>query len=83
MATPARSSQASDYEGTYWDHLKTLNEMQTGIRNFFEPAFAFRDSQTNSDRANSILQAKTYIAGHFSDPNLSLNEVAAQVRLQP
>ena len=76
-------TQASYYEGTYWDHIKTLNEMQTGIRNFFEPAFAFRDRQTNSDRANSILQAKKYIAGHFSDPNLSLNEVAAQVGFSP
>jgi len=70
-------------EGAFWDSAKTVAELQAGTHTLFTAAITFRDSQANSDRANSIQRAKKYIAGHFSDPNLSLNEVAAQVNFSP
>jgi len=42
---------------------------------------AFRDSQPNGQHAYLIRQAKEYIEQHHADPELSLNDVAAQVNL--
>ena len=46
-------------------------------------ALAFRDSQANHDRAAIIHRPGPISTRHFSDPNLSLNEVAAQVNFSP
>jgi two-component system, response regulator YesN len=74
---------AGYYDGSFLDNASSLPELRTSIQALFSAAMAFRDSQANSDRANSIQQAKKYIAVHFSDPNLSLNEVASQVNFSP
>lgn len=63
--------------------LATPAEMRSEIHKLFSAAFAFRDSQKKSDRASIILQAKKYISTHFSDPDLSLNEVAARINFSP
>jgi two-component system, response regulator YesN len=63
--------------------VKTLPEAHAETQRLFAAALAFRDSQARSDRAASIQQAKKYIAGHFADPDLSLNDVAAQVNFSP
>jgi len=67
----------------FLDTVKTLNEIRTETKKPLIAALAYRDSQLNNDRATSINQAKTYINSHFSDSNLSLNEVAAQVNFSP
>jgi two-component system response regulator YesN len=46
-------------------------------------ALVFRDSQTKSQYTGIIQQAKEYFDHHYMDPDLSLNEVAAQVNLSP
>lgn len=74
---------ADYYEGPFLDNANTLSELRVGIQTLFTTALSFRDSQANSDRANSIQQAKKYIAEHSSDTNLSLNEVASQVNFSP
>jgi two-component system response regulator YesN len=61
----------------------TVTEMREETQKLFVAALAFRNSRANSDRANSIQLAKKYITVQFSDPNLSLNEVAAQVSFSP
>jgi two-component system, response regulator YesN len=42
---------------------------------------AFRDSQPNGQHILLIRQAKEYIGQHYSDPELSLNEVATRANL--
>jgi two-component system, response regulator YesN len=74
---------ASYFEGSFGDNSSSLPELHTGFQMLFAAALAFRDNQANSDRASSIQQAKKYINSHFSDPNLSLNEVASQVNFSP
>ncbi len=63
--------------------VHTLEQMRSELRNLFEAALLFRDSQAGSDRATLIQKAKDYIDTHFSDSNLSLNEVAVQANFSP
>lgn len=70
-------------EDRFMDHLTTQEQVRAETRSLFAISAAYRDSQTNHDRASVVLQAKSYIASHFSDSNLSLNEVAAQVNFSP
>jgi two-component system response regulator YesN len=63
--------------------IKTLEQIRAETRKPLIAALAFRDLQVNNDRATIINQAKTYINNHFSDSNLSLNEVAVQVNFSP
>ncbi len=72
-----------DDEEVLLEQLRILAEVRSETYKIFSAAITFRDSQANSSRANSIQQAKKYIAGHYSDANLSLNEVAAQVNFSP
>jgi two-component system response regulator YesN len=64
-------------------NLQTVAQVREQIERLFLAALAFRDSLADNDRAGIIAQAKTYIANHFADSNLSLNEVAAQVNFSP
>jgi two-component system response regulator YesN len=63
--------------------IKTLDQVREGTRRLFTAAVVFRDSQANSDRSILLRQAKNYIDGHYSNPALSLNEVARQVNFSP
>jgi two-component system response regulator YesN len=42
---------------------------------------SYRDSQPNDQHTQIIRQARDYIDHHYANPDLSLNEVAAQVNL--
>jgi len=44
-------------------------------------ALDYRDSQPNHQYKKLIIQAKEYIDHHYTNPELSLNEVALQVNL--
>lgn len=61
----------------------TLDQLKIRLQKLVETAFAFRDSLTKTDRASIIQAARTYIAGHYTDSNLSLAEVAAHVHFSP
>jgi two-component system, response regulator YesN len=64
-------------------NLQTPEQFKDAIRTLILIALTYRDSQANNDRVSIIQLAKTYIAGHFTDSNLSLNEVASQVNFSP
>jgi two-component system response regulator YesN len=63
--------------------IKTIGQLREQACKILVSALAFRDSQTNSQYAGMIRQAKAYLNRHYMDPDLSLNEVAAQVNLSP
>lgn len=61
----------------------TAAQIKAEIRKILAAALAFRDSLVENHQAVLIDQAKVYIEAHFSDPDLSLNQVAAHVNLSP
>jgi two-component system response regulator YesN len=62
-------------------NIKTLDQIKVETRKILTSALAFRDGQVRHQRAGLVHQAKAYIDNHFTDPDLSLNKVAAQVNL--
>ena len=68
---------------TVLTNIKTLEQLYEQVRKILSNALAFRDSRTHKQYAGMIQQAKEYIDRHYMDPNLSLNQVAAQVNLSP
>jgi two-component system response regulator YesN len=63
-------------------NIKTTEQLREQARKILIGALAFRDSRT-SNHAGMVQQAKQYIDRHYMDPDLSLNQVAAQVNLSP
>ncbi|NLG98866.1 MAG: response regulator [Chloroflexi bacterium] len=80
---PAQVAGTDRFNESFVENLKTGEQIRAEIEQLFREAIAFRDTQVNRDRAAIIRQAKSYIAKHFSDPNLSLHEVAAHVNFSP
>jgi two-component system response regulator YesN len=68
---------------TVLTNIRTIEQLRVQAQKILVSALMFRDSQTKSQYAGMIQQAKEYIGHHYVDPNLSLNEVAAQVNLSP
>jgi two-component system response regulator YesN len=63
-------------------NIKTTEQLREQARKILIGALAFRDSRT-SYHAGMIQQAKEYIDRRYMYPDLSLNQVAAQVNLSP
>jgi two-component system response regulator YesN len=63
--------------------LDTLDRIREYAHQLLVGALAFRDSQTGRQHASVIQQARQYVERHYMDPNMSLNEVAAQVNHNP
>jgi two-component system response regulator YesN len=61
--------------------IKTIEQLREQAYKILSSALAYRDSQPNSQYKNLIRQAKKYIEQHYTNPELSLNEVAVQVNL--
>jgi len=61
----------------------TPDQFKNRLQKLAETAFAFRDSLAKTDRSSIIQAARAYIAAHYTDPNLSLAEVAAHVHFSP
>ena len=72
-----------NYVETLLMNIKTLAQLREETRRVFFSALAFRDSQAKNQYGNMLHQAKKYIEDHYIDPELSLNNVAAQVNLSP
>jgi two-component system response regulator YesN len=68
---------------TVLTNIKTIEQIREQAQKILVSALAFRDSQTNSQHAGMIQQAKEYIDHQYMDPNMSLNEVAAHVNHSP
>lgn len=69
--------------GTVLANVKTLDQIREQAQDILMSAMVFRDGRTGNQYAEMIQQAKQYIDHHFASPDLSLNEVAAQVNLSP
>jgi two-component system, response regulator YesN len=59
----------------------TLEQLREQAFKILCGALAFRDSQRSGQYKTLVRLAKDYMVEHFSDPELSLNEVASQVNL--
>ena len=62
-------------------NIKSIEQLREQAYKILSSALAYRDSQPNSQYKNMIRQAKEYLDHHYTDPELSLNEVASQVNL--
>jgi two-component system response regulator YesN len=62
-------------------NIKTIEQLREQAYKILSNALAYRDSQPNGQYKNLIRQAKEYIDHHYTDPELSLNEVASHVNL--
>jgi two-component system, response regulator YesN len=62
-------------------NIKTIEQLREQAYKILSSALAYRDSQPNGQYRNLIHQAKEYLELHYTDPELSLNEVAAQANL--
>jgi two-component system response regulator YesN len=56
--------------------VKAIDQIREETKRIFSSALAFRDSQVYNERAMIVHQAKSFIEGHFNNPDLSLNETA-------
>jgi len=62
-------------------NIKTLEQLREQVYKILASGFVYRDSQPNGQYKDLIRQAKEYLEHHYTDPDLSLNEIAAQVNL--
>jgi two-component system response regulator YesN len=63
--------------------LDSIDQIREYAQRTLLSAVAFRDSQAGRQHASMIQQARNYVDRHYMDPNISLNEVAAQVNHSP
>lgn len=61
--------------------IKTIDQLQEQARKILSSALDYRDSKPNGQHKNLIRQAKEYIERHYTNPDLTLNDVASQVNL--
>lgn len=61
--------------------INSLEQLRDQAYQILSVGLAFRDSQPNGQSKNLIRQAKEFLEQHFTDPELSLNEVATHVNL--
>lgn len=64
-------------------NIKSLAQLREQSARILTGALAYRDANLNRQHNRLIHQAKTYIARCFTQPELSLNDVAAHVNLSP
>lgn len=61
--------------------VKTIEHLREQLRKILCGALAYRDSRANGQHIGLIRRAQEYIERRYTDPELSLNEVAAHVNL--
>jgi two-component system, response regulator YesN len=62
-------------------NIKTIEQLREQAYKILSSGLIFRDSQPNGQYKNLIRQTKEYLDQHYTNPELSLNEVAAQANL--
>jgi len=66
---------------TILSNVKSVEQLREQACKIISVGLSYRDSQPNHQHAHLIRHAKEYIEQHYADPNLSLNELAAQANL--
>lgn len=66
---------------TILSNIKSVEQLRDEVYKIISMGLAYRDSLPNGQHANLIRQAKEYIEHHYTDSELSLNEVASQANL--
>ena len=61
--------------------IGSVEQLREQICRILSGALVYRDSQPNGQYKNLIRKAKEYLERHYADPELSLNQVAAQANL--
>ena len=61
--------------------VKTVEQLREQANKIISIGLAYRDSQPNNQHIHIIRRAKEYIELHYTNPELSLNEVAMQANL--
>jgi two-component system response regulator YesN len=72
-----------NYVETLLLNIKTLDQLREETRRVFAGVLAFRDSLAQNPYGAIIHQARNCLEHHYADPDLSLNDLAAQVNLSP
>jgi two-component system response regulator YesN len=62
-------------------NIGSVEQLREQACKILSSAIAYRDSQPNGQYKNLIRKAKEYLEHHYANPELSLNEVAAQANL--
>ena len=62
-------------------NIKSIEQLRDQVQKILCSALTYRDTQTNGQSKHLIRQAKEYIQNRYTDPELSLNKIAAQVNL--
>jgi two-component system response regulator YesN len=62
-------------------NIKTIEQLREQVYKIVSAALAYRDSQPRGQYKELIREAKAYMESHYTDPELSLNVVAAQANL--
>ncbi len=62
-------------------NIKTAEQLREQVCKIITTALAYRDSQPKGQHTDLIRQAKEFLEQHYTDPDLSLTEVAARVNL--
>ncbi len=63
--------------------ITTVEQLRNQLQGILIGALTYRDSQANSQHSLMLQQVHDYIDQHYTDADLSLNEVASQVHLSP
>lgn len=63
--------------------IKSVDQLREQAHKIISAGFAYRDSQPNNLHVQLIRQAKEFIEQHYTNPDLSLNDVAARANLSP
>ena len=66
---------------TILSNVKSVDQLREQVYKIISIGLEYRDSHLNSQHSHLIRQAKEYIEHHYANPELSLNEVAAQANL--
>ena len=66
---------------TIMSNINSIEQLREQIHKILSSALTYRDSRPNGQYKNLIRQAKEYLERCYTDPELSLNAVAAQANL--
>ena len=64
-------------------NITSIGQIKEEMKRIIVPALTFRNSRTNHERGIILHQAKAYIDGHFTDPELQMSKVANRFNISP